>query len=385
MEILDYVTPVDKASLDIDVVYSSNDESFYHIDTYTKNNQQLRGYNVALLGVEEERNTQNKGTKLAPDEIRKELYKLANTTKLRIIDLGNIRIGKSLKDTYVALSDIIHELVGMGTVPIILGGGQDLTYSIYVGVKKLIKRMNLLSIDAKIDLRLQDEDTFDSESYLNKILLSKSKKIFNYVNLGHQAYYCSSQELKLLSKKNFDAYRLGEIRTKLSETEPILRDANIVSVDISSIKQSDAPGYKNATPNGFYSEEMCQLARYAGISDNVKCFGLFEVNPEYDVKNQTSALAAQIIWYFIDGVSDRTNDYPTASDKLYTKFIVCIDKTDQNIIFYQNNSNKRWWVEVPHPTDSEKKVIVSCNHSDYVSATHQEIPECWFNTVQKMI
>ncbi len=385
MELFSYFTPVDKVGLGIETKYSSNKEAFYHIDTYTENIQHIKGYDIALLGVEEERNTQNKGTKLAPNHIRKELYKLVNNTKLKIIDLGNLRIGKSVKDTYFALSDIVHHLVNDGVLPIIIGGSQDLTYSMYRGVKKLINPMILLSVDAKIDLCLYDEKSFDSESYLNKIVLGKRKKVFNYVNLGHQSYYCGSSELKLLNRKNFDIYRLGKIRSNIEEIEPVLRDSNILSLDISSIKQSDAPAYKDATPNGFYSEEICQIARYAGLGDNVKCFGLFEVNPKYDIKNQTSALSAQIIWYFINGVSNRTNDYPTSSDKLYTKFIVYIDKTDQNLIFYQNNNNKRWWVEVPHPSNAKKSIIVSCNYSDYVSATHQEIPECWFNTVQKMI
>ncbi len=384
MDIFSYFTPVDKTSLSIDAKYSSNEEAFYHIDTYTEQSQELKVYDIALLGVEEERNTSNKGTKLAPNQIRKELYKLVNTTKLKIIDLGNMKVGQSVKDTYFALSDIVYELVSSGILPIIIGGGQDLTYSMYKGVRKLIKQMVLLSVDSKIDLCLY-EDKFDAESYLNKIILGDKKKIFNYVNLGNQSYYCGSKILKLLNKKNFDAYRLGIIRSNIGEIEPVLRDANIFSLDISSIKQSDAPGHINASPNGFYSEEVCQISHYAGLGDNVKCFGLFEVNPKYDVKNQTSALSAQIIWYFINGVSNRTNDYPDAADTLYTKFIVYIDKTDQNLVFYQNNNNKRWWVKVPHPTNPKKGIIVSCNYSDYLSATKQEIPKCWFNTVQKMI
>ncbi len=383
MNIVDYFTPVEKENLGIDIKYSENAESLYQIDVYSSVNNDITGYDIALLGVEEERATSNEGTALAPNQIRKELYQLANHSKLKIIDLGNLKLGKSITDTYFGLADVIGKLIRADVLPIIMGGGQDLTFSMYFAMVELRKYLNLVTVDAKIDFT-QNTTDYNAEEYLGRIISSRAKKIFNYANLGHQAYFCSPSQLKLLKKLKFAALRLGAIRTNIADCEPIMRDAHILSFDIGSIRQSDAPGHKNAAPNGLYSEEACQMARYAGISSNLQCFGLFEVNPNYDTRNQTSALAAQIIWYFIDGVADRTADVPKSGDKRYTKHIVKIGKTNQSIIFYQNNENKRWWIEVPYPVDNKKNIVVSCKHSDYLLATHQEIPEIWFNTIQKL-
>ncbi len=384
MNIVDYFTPVEKEELKIDKIYLENTESLYHIDTYRNQYINISEYDIAILGVEEDRRTRNIGAKLAPDEVRKELYQLVNNTRLKIIDLGNLKIGKSVTDTYVGLSDVVFELVRAKVLPIIIGGSQDLTFSMYFAIAGLHKYLNLVTIDAKIDLNQETTD-YNADEYLGRIILSRAKKIFNYVNLGHQAYFCAPSKLQLLNKMKFEAMRLGAIRNDITDCEPIVRDAHILSIDMGAVRQSDAPGHIEAAPNGLYSEELCQIARYAGISDNIQCFGLFEVNPKYDIKNQTAALAAQTIWYFIDGVADRQNDYPSENDKRYTKHIVKVDKTEEDIIFYQNNNNKRWWIEVPHPTAKKQNVIVACKESDYTAATKHEIPEIWFNTVQKIL
>ena len=70
-------------------------------------------------------------------------------------------------------------------------------------------------------------------------------------------------------------------------TEPLFRDSDVAIFDISAVRQSDAPGTMSPSPNGFYGEEICLLSRYAGISDNLKIFGLFDVNPEFDIRFQT--------------------------------------------------------------------------------------------------
>jgi hypothetical protein len=163
-----------------------------------------------------------------------------------------------------------------------------------------------------------------------------------------------------------------------------MRDANMVVLDIASVKQSDAPAHKFSSPNGFYSEEICQIARYAGISDNVSIFGIFELNPVYDINEQTSKLAAQVLWYFIDGVNARQKDFPMPDSQNYTKHIVSFEKSDQNIVFYQNNYNKRWWMEVPYPKLHDKNIIIACSYNDYINACNQELPERWLKTLQKL-
>ena len=47
-----------------------------------------------------------------------------------------------------------------------------------------------------------------------------------------------------------------------------------------SIRAADHPTY--AGPNGITAPQICQIARYAGLSDRMLALGLFEHNPDLD-------------------------------------------------------------------------------------------------------
>jgi formiminoglutamase len=378
----DYFQPVDIKKLELSSADMKNKNAYIQIDK-NFSSVDLKNYDIALIGIPEERRSKNVGTSLAPDKIRQQFYKLNSSGKSRIIDFGNLKIGKSINDTYIAVCEIVYEMIQNNVIPITIGGSHDLTYALYLALDKTDQPIKMVSIDPRFDLGYKKDD-FDSDSYMGQIILEKGKNLFNFTNIGYQSYYCNKDEISLLNKMNFDAFRLGNVRSNLSDVEPVMRDANMVVLDIASIKQSDAPAHKFSSPNGFYSEEICQLARYAGISDNVSVFGIFELNPAFDINEQTSKLSAQVLWYFIDGVNARQKDFPIPDSQNYTKHIVSFEKSDQNIVFYQNNFNKRWWMEVPYPQFRDKNLIIACSYNDYINACNQELPERWLKTLQKL-
>ena len=163
--------------------------------------------------------------------------------------------------------------------------------------------------------------------------------------------------------------------------EPVFRDADLVSLDFNAVKQSDAPGHFHPSPNGFYGEEICQLAKYCGMSDVLSVFIISEVNPAFDINNQSSHLAAQSIWYFIEGFSQRKVEKPDDSDK-FTKFIVRLDSIDHDLIFYKSEQTDRWWIEIP--SLKKKSYLISCSYEDYLLAGNQEIPDRWWKAYQKI-
>lgn len=357
------------------------------IDKYqTTQTQELKKYDIAILGIGEERISFNKGTAKAPDKVRAELYKLYKpSVKLNAIDLGNLKNGKTLKDTYIAVTEILAELIKLNILPIIIGGSQDLTYACYLAYEKLEQIVNIVSIDARIDLG-NAEDDFNSQSFLSKILFEKPKNLFNYSVLGYQNYYVAQTDIDLMNRLFFDCYRLGQIKQDLKQIEPIMRDADMVSIDIAAIKQSDAPAHAQPSINGFLSDEICQIVRYAGISDKVSIFGIYETNPDFDINKQTVSLSAQIIWHFIQGFYYRKKDYPYEKIENYQKFIVDLDHSKQKIIFYKNPKTDRWWLEVPYPKQSkyQKSIIVACTYQDYQCACNQDLPDRWWRTYHKI-
>jgi formiminoglutamase len=349
----------------------------------------LEGVSLAIIGVKEDRRAfDNSGCANAPDIIRGFLYQLYEPhLNLNIVDLGNILEGHTVDDTYFAVSSVVSHLIKSKIIPIIIGGSQDLTYANYLAYEKLEQTVNLISIDNAIDL-MDIETEVHSKSYLGKIILHQPNYLFNYSNIGYQSYFVNQKMLGLMSDLYFDAYRLGHVKGQLEETEPIIRNADMLSFDISSVRFSDAPGSKQATPNGFLGEEACQIARYAGMSDKLTSIGFYEVNPEFDNQNITSHLVAQMIWYFIEGFGNRKNDFPVGVKSEYLKYRVTIKDGKYEIVFYKSNKSGRWWMDVPYPENMKSKYqrhhLVPCSYKDYQIASNDEMPDRWLATYLKL-
>ena len=381
----DFLIPFNKNSFKLPSVHNKEDLLFSQITFQTKKNNEnnlLDTADIAIIGVPEDRNSENKGCSSAPDEIRKELYKLYTPSKISIVDFGNLKQGKKVNDTYFALAEVVYECFKNETAVIILGGSKDLIVPICNAYEKGKKRFNLCVIDSVFNLS-NNPDLISPENYLSHIL-TKNKKIFSYTNIGFQTYYNSPEEINRI-KADYEAVRLGIARTDLFGNEPFIRDSDFVAVNIGSVKMTDAPGFINPPVHGFYGEEMCQLAKYAGLSDHVSAFGLFEINPEFDNRNQTSALGAQIIWHFIESFYKRKNEYNDNIIKKYKKYIVNIENLSEKLVFYKSSKTDRWWIEVPyHINNIEKTYLLSCTKEDYIKAGNNEIPERWWNFFQKL-
>ncbi len=350
----------------------------------------LEGIDIALIGVNEERNAyNNQGCAMAPDEIRKYLFPLyQGDEEIRIADLGNIRAGNTINDTYFALTEVVSELIEHEIIPVILGGSQDLTYAIYKAFEKIGQIINIAVVDPVFDLGDKEEEIY-SRSFLSKIILHQPNFLFNYTNIGYQTYFVDHEAIELMNNLFFDCYRLGKVRSDLEEVEPMVRNADLISFDVSAIRQSDAPGNNNATPNGFYGEEACQIARYAGLSDKLNCIGFFEMNPEKDINGQTAHLTAQMIWYFIDGFYKRPQDFPHKNKEGFIRYTVSIRDHKDKIVFYKSKVSDRWWMEVPVRASLrikyERHHFIPCSYNDYQTALNDEIPDRWWQAYQKLM
>ncbi len=168
--------------------------------------------------------------------------------------------------------------------------------------------------------------------------------------------------------------------------EPFLRNTDLLSLDLNSIRKADFES-ENNTPNGFYADQICQISKYAGISDKLTGFGIFSL-PK-DTNNQhNNQLIAELIWYFLDGYAQRKGDFPMGTKKDYTKFIVHLDDFENEIVFYKSPKSERWWMEVPYPKSGskfERHHLVPCNFEDYQAAMKNEMPDLWWKTYQKLV
>ena len=394
MSLVDFFVPVDDRKFGADAgFYSSQLGSQVNVFTHDFPEIEEGTVDIALFGVMDDRHAvNNQGCALGPDYIREKLYNLhAGTFKPRIADLGNIRAGHTVADTYIAVKTVVTALVKNNIVPVILGGGQDITYAQYMAYEDLEQKVDLVVIDNKFDLDdIADDPSIEaySNSYLNKIFLHQPNYLFNFSNIGYQTYFVNQDSLRVMEKLLFDVNRLGDFYNKINVAEPIIRNANVLSFDISAIRSSDAKANGNATPNGFYGEEACQLCRYAGMNDKLSSIGFYEFNPAYDSEGQSAMLLGQMIWYFIEGFYQRKRDFPLQPKSQYMIYRATLKDDSHELVFVKSKKTDRWWMQVPYPTGhsgNERYHLVPCQYDDYQNAVAGEMPDLWWRTYQKLI
>jgi formiminoglutamase len=375
----DYFSPVCLEGPDFE--HLTRQSVFPHnINIHTENNsiKDISKHKIAILGVPEGRNSPNIGSNRGPDVIREQLYKLAKIPgKSKVIDLGNMKQGVTFTDTMTGLTDILSLLIEENLFPLIIGGSSALVPAIDRALSKQNLRYTLTAVDPRIDFS-NDRKEPDSFNYMNAIFNNHKSTFDHYINIGYQTYLNDQQVINRFQKRNSELLRIGDIRQSFYLAEPLFRDSDVTIFDISAVRQSDAPGTFCPSPNGFYGEEICLLARYAGISDHLKIFGLFDVNPEFDIRLQTSGLAAQILWFFLEGFSQKQYETPGLSNsnsELFVKYHVRIANIDDDLIFVKSKITDRWWMEIPVGKDQNH--YVACSHDDYLKANRSEIPERW--------
>ena len=346
---------------------------------------ELDDVQIALIGVLENRNDVNYiGEEFTLGEIRKSFYSLyPGNWNISIADLGDINKGESVEDTYFALKTAVSILIKKNIIPIILGGSQDLTYANYRAYDTFSPMVNIVNVDSKFDLG-DSSKPIKNSSFVGKIILDQPYNLFNYSTIGYQTYFNSQEEIDLMEKLFFEAYRLGHVSNNINLVEPVMRDANIVSLDLSSIKSSEVSTKQQYSPNGFEGKEICAISRYAGISNKVSSFGIYEYKPSKD-DDATSMLVAQIIWYFIEGFTCRVNDDEFNNENDYQKFIVLVE--NEELIFYKSRKTGRWWIEIPFLLNVNNKLkkhtLLPCMHQDYLDACKNKIPERWYKANRK--
>ena len=300
----------------------------------------FKNIQIAIVGVQETRSIgQPHQRKQNLVGIRKALYSLySGNWKNNIIDLGDIPIGDKENDSYKVLHDIAKEMYQRNILLIAFGGSQENCLGFCSVFNELEVYHNLASIDYKFDFG-GDGNLISSESYMSKIIANKPNFMSNFCNLGYQSFMVAQDEIDLMERLYFESIRLGTLISNIKVAEPIMRDSDIVSMDLTSVKSNDLQGGLTQI-NGFTAQQFCALSRYVGISDRVRLVSVCNI-PD---STASSNLTAQAIWYIIEGMHFRVNEYPFSTKQNCIKYVVSCD--DQELIFYQSSLSKRWWLEV---------------------------------------
>jgi formiminoglutamase len=371
-DLQEYLEPVNPALLNNDEPYNKKQIGGV-IHAYTDDLPDLEGIDIVFAGIAEQRGAGLISSSEAANTIRKQFYKLYYWhTDVAIADIGNIKTGASISDSYAATKTVVTELLKMGKTVVLIGGSHDNTLAQYSCYKELNQIIEATVIDSMIDL---DHDaTLKSNNFLMDMLTTEPNFVRHYNHIGFQSYFVNPQMLETMDKLRFDCFRVGVAKENIEEMEPAIRNSNMVSIDVNAIKYSDAPANAHS-PNGFTGEEICILTRFAGMSSKLDTLGIYGYHPEKDVNELTALQIAQMMWYFIDGKSRLKQEANLEDKHHFNEFHVGFTEVDTT--FLQSKKTGRWWMQLPD------KKLIPCSYKDYVSASNSQIPERWLRAQER--
>jgi len=326
----------------------------------------LKGIRAAIIGLGDAES----------HAVREELYQMTWAFDgIEIADIGDLR-----KDDPNFVIPVLHELIDAGVIPILIARDKrhlDTQYRSYIQKQNPFKMVLVDSNGGRLPSRsIRDNISYD-------ILNRASSPLSDFASLGHQAHLMDSEILKDLQHRSFSMMRLGDAQANIRETEPLIRDASAFCMSLSALRFSEAPGQLQNYPSGFYSEEACQLCRYAGISDQVSSMGIYGFVAGIDPTRVTATMVAQLAWYFLEGVAQRKDELPERLQSAQ-EYLVKISSLDQNISFLHSQRTDRWWMRVRRLHDpDEPEVLIPCSPRDYQQAARDQMPDRLFQFLSR--
>jgi arginase family enzyme len=371
-DLQEFLLPINVAALNNDNAYNDSQLAGI-IKIYEEELPDLEGIDLVLLGINEFRGEGFVSKENAADAVRRQFYQLHYWHKdVSIADLGNVKCGASLNDSYSAVKIVVKELLEMNKTVIILGGSHDNTLAQYFAYKDLNQIIEATVIDATIDLR--SESSLRSENFLMEMLTGEPNMVKHYNHIGFQSYFVHPRMLETMDKLRFDCYRSGTAKEQIEEMEPVIRNSDMLSFDIAAIKNSDAPA-TSCSPNGFTGEEACSLLRYAGMSPAISSIGIYGYDASKDKNDLTALQIAQMLWYFIDGKSRSKQEAELNEKQNFNEYHTAFAEVDT--VFMQSKKTGRWWMQLPD------KKLIACSYNDYLFASNNEIPERWLRAQER--
>ena len=374
LNIADFLSPVSKSELSFDQGYKEgmvghvikihDEDGFPDVDEA----------DLIFIGCGEQRgNGHHMAYSAAPDSIRRQFYQLYFWHHdLRLADIGNLRKGADLADTYAALRTVINELINEKKTVILLGGSHDLTLGQYYAYEQNKSIIEVTNVDTLIDLDLDSD--FRCDNFLMEMLTSEPNYVRHYNHIGFQSYYVHPRMLETMDKLRFDCFRVGHVKESIDEMEPVLRNSQLFSFDISALAHAYAPANSNS-PNGFNGEEACVLMRYAGMSPNVNTIGIYGYEPDKDLNDLTAKQISQMLWYLLDGRSRGRKEAKLDERDSFNEYHMAFAEVETT--FLQSKKTGRWWMQLPD------KRFIACSYKDYLLASSNEIPERWLRAQER--
>ncbi|WP_026679039.1 formimidoylglutamase [Fictibacillus gelatini] len=278
------------------------------VENLEKFNEKQSGTSFGIIGFKSDegvrRNKGRVGASSAPDEIRKGMASLPYLSPdINLYDFGNVTCEDGeLENAQKELGEAVSKLLGLNIFPIIIGGGHEVAYGHFLGVKGHVagqESIGIINIDAHFDMRPYDEMT--SSGTMFRQILDHHKNC-SYLVAGIQksgntkylfdtakAYGC-----EYILEENIHSGNMGEVMDRIHRFIE-KNDHIMLTLCSDCIGASFAPGVSAPSPFGMDPKVVKQLIKHIVSQNKVISFDIAEINPLLDVDGRTVKLAAQML------------------------------------------------------------------------------------------
>ncbi|MEL7124122.1 MAG: formimidoylglutamase [Bacteroidota bacterium] len=256
------------------------------------------------------RNLGRVGAQYGPKAVIERLGKLSyHSTEKKIGDFGTIICPDvALEESQQQLANAIEYLIKKSIFPIVIGGGHEVAYGHYKGIRQAIhadQKVGIINFDAHFDLRpLTDKANSGTPFYQ---ILSEYQERASYFVIGIQKA-ANTRSLFEIAKENQVQVVLNEDCT-LSNLKGIQNqlqsfvennDSIYITIDLDGFSSAFAPGVSAPSPVGMNPDFVMKVLQFILNSKKVISCDIAEMNPNYDQDNITANLAARLIDHIVD-------------------------------------------------------------------------------------
>lgn len=295
---------------------STVDQRFWQIvQDFSKLDTSSKERKICLIGFPSDdgvkQNLGRVGSASAPNVIRNKMLSIPKIENISLFDLKNIqKENKSLSEHQLTYANKISDIISKNCLPIGLGGGHEIAYGSFCGIKSALNKetkIGIINFDAHLDMRPYDKGI--SSGTMFKQIADENKE-FHYLPIGIQAIGNTQRLYDIAKKHNIQIITFEDTINKPLVTlqKSILEFIDKVDVvyltfcmDVFDI--SDAPGVSAPSAIGIDKRLVLQLLQTIFSTKKIVAIDFAEVNPSLDIDERTSRLVAYLIHYILTLVS----------------------------------------------------------------------------------
>lgn len=265
-------------------------------------------YGICFVGYDTDdgikRNQGRIGAEKGSNAIRKAMQSFPIVENLRIYDYQNLK-NKVLEEAQKEYSLKIYNVIKKELFPIGLGGGHDIAFASYSGIRKAYpdKKIGIINFDTHLDMRSYDNGATSGTSF--KQILDSDKNVkYSIVGFKKQGNTkrlidtAKSYNVLILDEENDEKFINDKLKKYLADT-----DILYVTFCMDVFNASDAPGVSAPTIMGLDPKKGKRILREIMKSKKVVCVDFAEVNPEYDIDSRTAKLAGSLIYDIMNNLA----------------------------------------------------------------------------------